>query len=73
MDKVLGFKVTSDRHYRYHLAARFAGRTLTDVVTEKLDAWADEILWSKSLADLIAACKQEDGQNEQAHPEGGGK
>ena len=61
MDKkvMLGFVVTPDRRHRYHLAARFEGRTLVDIVTAYLDEWSDGVLRGISLADLVTAHKEE--------------
>ena len=44
MDKKLTILVTEAQRRRYHIAAATAGVTLSDVVREHLDAWADTIL-----------------------------
>ena len=44
MDKKLTILVTEEQRRRYHIAAATAGVTLSDVVREHLDAWADTIL-----------------------------
>ena len=44
MNKKLTILVTADQRQRYHIAAATAGVTLSDVVREHLDAWADTIL-----------------------------
>ena len=54
--------VSDERHRQYHLAARFVGRTISDIVIELLDGWSDGVLRATSLADVIAATASKENE-----------